>query len=49
MEADGQPRKMSKKSGVKGSAALLEESVQLGCVSQHSHPKDLLLYDQVTS
>ena len=39
VEANGQPIKKSKKSGVKGSVALLKESIQLGCVSQDSHPK----------
>ena len=35
---DGQPSKKSKKSGRKGSVASLKESLQLGCVSQDSHP-----------
>ena len=34
-EADGQPSKKSKKGGGRGSVALLKESFQLGCVSQH--------------
>ena len=38
-EADGQPSRQSKKSGVKGSVALLQESIQLGYVSQDSHPR----------
>ena len=31
--------KKSKKSGVKGSVALLKESIQSGCMSQDSHPR----------
>ena len=38
-EVDGQPSKKSKKSGEKGSVALLNKSFQLGCVSQDSHPR----------
>ena len=34
-----QQSKKSKKSGVKGSVALVKESIQLGCVSQDSHPR----------
>ena len=34
-----QPSKKSKESGVKGSVAFFKESVQLGCVSQDSHPR----------
>ena len=41
VEADAQPSKKSKNSGVKGSVALLKESLQLGCVSQDSHPSKL--------
>ena len=37
-EADGQPSKKSKKSGGKGSVALLKECKQLGCVSQDTEP-----------
>ena len=33
VEAEEKPSKKSKKSGVKGSLALVEESTQLGCVS----------------
>ena len=40
---DGQPRKKSKKSGGKGPVALLKESIQLGCVSQGSHPRKSVL------
>ena len=36
-------KKKSKKSGVKGSVALLKESTQLGCVSQDSHPRKFIL------
>ena len=42
-EADGQPSKKSKKSGVRGPVALLKESFQMGCVSQDSHPKNSIL------
>ena len=41
--ADGQPSEKSKKSGGKGSVALLKESIQLVCVSQDSHPKKSIL------
>ena len=43
VEADGQPSTKSKKSGVKGSGASLEESTPLGCVSQDSHPRNSIL------
>ena len=43
VEADGKPNKKSKKGGAKGSVALLEESRQLGCVSQDSHPRKSFL------
>ena len=33
------PNKTSKKGGAKGSVVILEESTQLGCVSQDSHPR----------
>ena len=39
VEAGGQPRNKSKKSGVKGSVALLKESINLRCVSQYSYPR----------
>ena len=35
--------KKSKKGGAKGSVALLKESIQLGCVSQDSHPRKSIL------
>ena len=38
-EVDWQPSKKSEKSGVKGSVALLKESIQLGCVSRFSSEK----------
>ena len=44
-EVDGQPSTKSKKSGGKGSVALLKESVQLGCVSQATHsPQKSILW-----
>ena len=42
VKADVQPSTKSKKSGVKGSVAILKESFQLGCVSQDSHPRKLI-------
>ena len=39
VEADEKPNKRSKEGGAKGSVALLKESIQLGCVSQDSHPR----------
>ena len=53
VEADEKPSKKSKKSGVKGSVALLMESIPLGSVSQDSHPRMSILgkkenWDQVT-
>ena len=39
VEADGQPSKQSKKSGVKDSVALFWESIQVGCVSEGAHPR----------
>ena len=39
VEADGQPCKKSKRSDLKGSVALFKGSIQLGCVSQDSHPR----------
>ena len=39
VEVDVQPSKKLKKSGVKGSVALIKDSKQLGCVSQDSHPR----------
>ena len=46
VEADGQPSKKSKKSGGKGSVALLKESIQLVCVSQDSHPRESILREE---
>ena len=46
-EADGQPSKKSKKSDRKGSVASLKESVQMGCVSQDSHPRKPILRKEV--
>ena len=43
VEADEKPNKKSKKGGAKGSVALLKESIQLGCVSQDSHPRKSIL------
>ena len=45
-EADAQRSKMSKKSGVKGSVALLKESIQLGCVSLDSYPRKSVLHEE---
>ena len=42
VEADGQPSKKSKNSGVNGSVAF-KESIQLGCVSQDSYPRKSIL------
>ena len=39
VEAEEKPSRKSKKSGAKGSVALLKESTQLGCVSQDSYPR----------
>ena len=39
------PVKKSKKSGGKGSVALLKESLQLGCVSQDCPPKKSILWE----
>ena len=39
----GSPAKKSKKSGVKGSVALLKESIQLGCASHDSYPRKSFL------
>ena len=39
VEAERKPSKKSRKSGAKGSFALLKESIQLGCVSQASYPR----------
>ena len=38
-----QPNKKSKKSGVKGSVAILKQSTQLVCVSQDSYPRKSIL------
>ena len=43
VEAEERPSKKSKKGGAKGSLALLKESIQLGCVSQESHPRKSIL------
>ena len=48
-----EPSKQSKKSGAKGSVALLTESTQLGCASQDCHPKQSIPrkeehWDQIT-
>ena len=44
VEVGGQPSKKSKKSGGKGSVALLlEESILLGCVSQDYPPRKSIL------
>ena len=43
VEAEGKPRKRSKKGGAKGSIATLTESQQLGCVSQDSYPRKSIL------
>ena len=42
-EVHRQPGKKSKKSGVKGSVALLKASFELGCVCQDSHPTKSIL------
>ena len=46
VEAEEKPSKKSKKSGAKGSVALLKESTQLGCVSQESYPRKSILHEQ---
>ena len=43
VEAEGKPNKKSKKGGAKGPVAILKESIQLGCVSQDSHPRKSIL------
>ena len=53
VEAEEKPSKKLKKGGAKGSVALLKESVQLGCVSQDSHPRKSILrnvgnWDQIS-
>ena len=40
-EVDGQPNNKSKECDGEGSVALLKESVQLGCVSQDYHPREV--------
>ena len=42
-EAEDKPSKKSKKSGAKGSASSLKESIQLGCVSEDSYPRKSIL------
>ena len=42
VEAEEKPSKKSEKGGAKGPVALLKEYIQLGCVSQDSHPKNLI-------
>ena len=44
-EGGGQPSKKSKKSGAKGSVALLKETAQLGCVSQDSPQRMSILQE----
>ena len=44
-EADGQPRTKAKKSGGKGSVALLKETVQVGCLSQDCPLKNFILQE----
>ena len=39
-EAEGKPNRRSKKGGAKGPVATLKESIQLGCVSQDSYPRN---------
>ena len=39
VEAEGKPNKKSKKGSARGPAATLNESIQLGCVSQDSYPR----------
>ena len=46
VEADGQHNKKSKKKGVKGSVASLKESTQLGCVSQDSYPRKIVVRER---
>ena len=41
LRQEDQPNKKSKKGGAKGSVALLKGSIQLGCVSQDSYPRNL--------
>ena len=43
VEAEGKPRKRSKKGGAKGSVAMLKESTHLGCASQDSVPRKSIL------
>ena len=43
VEAEGKPSKKSKKGEGKGSVAILKGSIQLGCVSQDSHPSKSIL------
>ena len=51
-EAEEKPSKKSKKGAAKGSVALLKDSIQLGCVSQDSHPRKSVqreeTWDQIT-
>ena len=43
VEAEEKPSKKSNKGGAKGSVDLWKESVQLGCVSQDTHPRMSIL------
>ena len=43
VEAEGKPNKRSKKGGARGSAAILKESIQIGCVSQDFYPRKFIL------
>ena len=47
VEAEETPSKKSKKSGGKGTVALLKDSTQLGCVFHDSHPTKSIL-DEMT-
>ena len=44
----GSPAKKSKKSGGKGSVALMKKFIQLGCVSHDSHPRKFYSLDRWT-
>ena len=39
VEAEEKANKKSKKGGAKGSVAILQESIEVGCVSQDSYPR----------
>ena len=45
----GQSSKKSKKSGAKGSVALLQETIQLGCVSQDSPQRESFQREKLRS